>query len=191
MMRRTQTAWAQLKIGIVILIAVAGILVAIMNLNEGMGVFSPRTTFRAHLDDSLGIKVGAPVRMSGVDVGNVKRIAIESVNGKVALQFTVSNEVRPLLHTDAVVLIRPMGLLGDKYLEILPGSPKQPPLPEGAVLSGRGETDITGVAGSAAKAAPASSATRTRRIDFMAYLPITIWFARADCARRWLCDTER
>ena len=149
MMRRTQTAWAQLKIGIVILIAVAGILVAIMNLNEGMGVFSPRTTFRAHLDDSLGIKVGAPVRMSGVDVGNVKRIAIESVNGKVALQFTVSNEVRPLLHTDAVVLIRPMGLLGDKYLEILPGSPKQPPLPEGAVLSGRGETDITGVAGSA------------------------------------------
>ena len=149
MMKRTQTAWAQLKIGIVILIAIAGILAAIMNLNEGMGVFSPRTTLRAHLDDSQGIKVGAPVRMSGVDVGNVKRITIEAVNGKVALQFTVSNAVRPLLRKDAVVLIRAMGLLGDKYLEIVPGSSQQPPLPEGAVLSGRGETDITGVAGSA------------------------------------------
>lgn len=149
MMRRTQTGWAQLKVGIVILLAIAGILVAILNLNEGMSVFAPRSSFRAHLDDSQGIKVGAPVRMSGVDVGNVKGITIEPANRKVAVQFTVSNEVRPLLRNDAAVLIRPMGLLGDKYLEILPGSPKQPPLPDGAVLSGRGETDITGVAGSA------------------------------------------
>ena len=149
MMRRTQTGWAQLKVGIVILIAIAGMLVAILNLNEGMGVFSPRSMFRAHLDDSQGIKVGAPVRMSGVDIGNVKQVAIETGNGKVAVEFTVSNDVRPLLHRDAAVLIRPMGLLGDKYLELLPGSPKQPALPDGAVLSGRGETDITGVAGSA------------------------------------------
>jgi phospholipid/cholesterol/gamma-HCH transport system substrate-binding protein len=148
-MRRTERTWSQLKVGIVILLAIAGILVAIMNLNEGMGVLTARSTFRAYLDDSQGIKVGAPVRMSGVDIGNVKLVAIEAGKGQVAIQFTVKNEVRPLLHTDAAVLIRPMGLLGDKYLEVLPGSPKQPPLPDGAVLSGRGETDLTGVAGSA------------------------------------------
>src|SRR5713101_1738996 len=148
-MPRTAMTWAQLKVGIVILLAIAGILFAIMNLNEGMGVFTPTATFRADLDDSQGLKVGAPVRMSGVDIGNVKQIAIEPRKGQVEIRFTVNNEVRPLLHQDAAVLIRPMGLLGDKYLDLLPGSLAQPPLPNGAVLSGRGEADITSVAGNA------------------------------------------
>lgn len=149
MMRRTERTWSQLKVGIVILLAIAGILVAIMNLNEGMGLFTHRTTFRAQLSDSLGIKVGAPVRMNGVDIGNIKYVGINTGNGQVEIRFTVTNEVRLLLHQDATVLIRPMGLLGDKYLEVLPGSREQPSLPNGAVLSGRGESDITSVAGNA------------------------------------------
>jgi phospholipid/cholesterol/gamma-HCH transport system substrate-binding protein len=149
MMRRTERTWSQLKVGIVILVAIAGILLAIMNLNEGMGLFTRGTIFRAQLTDSLGIKVGAPVRMSGVDIGNVKYVGIETGNGQVEIRFTVNNQVRPLLHQDATVLIRPMGLLGDKYLEVLPGSREQPSLPNSAVLSGRGESDITSVAGNA------------------------------------------
>ena len=148
-MRRTEMTWVQLKVGIVIILAVAGLLYAIMNLNEGMGVFTSTSVFRAYLDDSQGIKVGAPVRMNGVDIGNVKQVAIEPDKGRVAVHFTLNNEMRLLLRRDAAVLIRPMGLLGDKYLDILPGSPQQPPLPEGTALSGHGETDITGVAGSA------------------------------------------
>lgn len=148
MRRPNQTNWSQLKVGLVIVLALLGILVAIMNLNEGMGVFTLRSLFSARLDDSQGLKVGAPVRMSGVDVGNVKRIEIDPGKGKVAVLFTVKNEIRALLHADAAVVVRPMGLLGDKYLEILPGNLREP-LADGTVLSGRGETDITGVADSA------------------------------------------
>src|SRR2546422_1948706 len=66
---RAQVRWLQLKVGLVIIAAVAGILVAIMNLNEGMGLFRQQATFRALVDDSHGIKVGAPVRLNGVDTG--------------------------------------------------------------------------------------------------------------------------
>jgi len=149
MMRRTEMTWSQLKVGVVIILAIAGVLYTIMNLSESTGVFTSASTFRAYLNDSQGIKAGAPVRMSGVDIGNVKQVAIEPSKGQVAIHFTINDEMRPLLHSDAAVLIRPMGLLGDKYLDLLPGSPGQPPLPTGAVLTGRGETDITGVAGSA------------------------------------------
>jgi len=149
MRSRAPVRWLQLKVGLVILAAVAGLLVAIMNLNEGMGLFGRRVTFRALVEDSRGIKVGAPVRLSGVDTGNIIHIAIDSSSGKVSLTFTVNNDIRPLLRRDASVLIRPMGLLGDKYLELLPGTPKEPPLPDGAVLTGQAESDITGVAGSA------------------------------------------
>src|SRR2546425_9318478 len=57
---RAQVRWLQLKVGLVIIAAVAGILVAIMNLNEGMGLFRQQATFRALVDDSHGKKVGAP-----------------------------------------------------------------------------------------------------------------------------------
>ena len=144
-----QVHWLQLKVGLVILAAAAGILVAIMNLNEGMGLFRQQATFRALVDDSHGIKVGAPVRLNGVDTGNIIRIAIDSSSGKVSLTFTINQDIVPLLRRDAAVLIRPMGLLGDKYLELLPGTPKEPPLKGGIVLTGQAESDITGLADSA------------------------------------------
>ncbi len=146
---RAQVRWLQLKVGLVIIAAVAGILVAIMNLNEGMGLFRQQATFRALVDDSHGIKVGAPVRLNGVDTGNIIRIAIDSSSGKVSLTFTINQDIVPLLRRDAAVLIRPMGLLGDKYLELLPGTPKEPPLQSGIVLTGQAESDITGLADSA------------------------------------------
>jgi len=146
---RAQVRWLQLKVGLVIIAAVAGILVAIMNLNEGMGLFRQQATFRALVDDSHGIKVGAPVRLNGVDTGNIIRIAIDSSSGKVSLTFTINQDIVPLLRRDAAVLIRPMGLLGDKYLELLPGTPKEPPLQNGSVLTGQAESDITGLADSA------------------------------------------
>src|SRR2546426_552671 len=135
MRSRTHVSWLQLKVGLVILAAVAGILVAILNLNEGMGLFGRQATLRALVADSHGIKVGAPVRFNGVDTGNITRIAIDSSSGKVSLTFTVNNDIRSLLRRDAAVLIRPMGLLGDKYLELLPGTPKEPPLQNGSVRS--------------------------------------------------------
>jgi len=146
---RAQVRWLQLKVGLVIIAAVAGILVAIMNLNEGMGLFRQQATFRALVDDSHGIKVGAPVRLNGVDTGNVIRIAIDSSSGKVSLTFTINQDIVPLLRRDAAVLIRPMGLLGDKCLELLPGTPKAPPLQNGSVLTGQAESDITSLADSA------------------------------------------
>ena len=150
MMRRTDTTWPQVKVGVVLILGIAAIFYTIMNLNSGMGVFTAASTFHASLNDSQGIKVGAPVRISGVDVGNVKGVSIDAGKGSVVIEFSVNNDMRPLLHDDAAIMIRPMGLLGDKYLDLLAGSPKQPPLPNGAVLSGRGDTaDITGVAGSA------------------------------------------
>ena len=149
MKRPGAQSWSELKVGLVILIAIAGILVVILNLNEGMGVFTHRSVLRAQLNHSYGLKIGAPVRMSGVDVGNVKHITIDARQGRVRIDFTVSSDLRPLLHQDATIVVRPMGLLGDKFLEILPGSAQQPPLPEQAILSGRGETDISGVTGNA------------------------------------------
>src|SRR2546427_6034896 len=81
---RAQVRWLQLKVGLVIIAAVAGILVAIMNLNEGMGLFRQQATFRALVDDSHGIKVGAPVRLNGVDTGDRKSTRLNSSHSQIS-----------------------------------------------------------------------------------------------------------
>src|SRR5439155_17094211 len=53
------------------------------------------------------------------------------------------------IREDASVVIRPMGLLGDKFVEILPGTPSKPPLAPGGVLVGQAEADIGGIAAGA------------------------------------------
>src|SRR5438552_17551119 len=109
MRSRTHVSWLQLKVGLVILAAVAGILVAILNLNEGMGLFGRQATLRALVADSHGINVGAPVRFSGVDTGSIIRLAIASSSGQVSRTFPVNNDIRPPLRRDVPVLSRPAG----------------------------------------------------------------------------------
>ncbi|MGD2279082.1 MAG: MlaD family protein [Candidatus Omnitrophota bacterium] len=70
-----------------------------------------------------GITEDAPVRLAGVDVGEVKAIAIyydeEVKRTRVKLEVRVKGDVN--IETDAVARINTLGLLGERYLEITPG----------------------------------------------------------------------
>lgn len=149
MSRKAQLHWAQVKVGLLVLVALTILTGVIMNLEQGMGLFASQVRFRATVTHTQGLKVGGPVRMNGVDIGNVHRIAIAQDSPKVEILFTVQQSVAPHIHKDATVSIRPMGLLGDKFLEILPGSQTEPALEPGSLLAGEAEADLTNLASGA------------------------------------------
>ncbi|TAJ07110.1 MAG: MCE family protein [Nitrospirae bacterium] len=149
MNRQSQLHWAQVKVGMLVLVALAILIGVIMNLEEGMGLFARQVKFRATVVHTQGLKVGGPVRMNGVDIGNVHRIAIAQDSPNVDILFTVQKAVAPHIHRDAKISIRPMGLLGDKFLEIMPGSQTEPALAPGSVLVGEAESDLTNLASGA------------------------------------------
>jgi phospholipid/cholesterol/gamma-HCH transport system substrate-binding protein len=70
-----------------------------------------------------GIKLGAPVRFAGVDVGEVKDISFvfspEEQRMKVELACLLKQEAR--IPADSRVWINTLGLLGEKYVDIMPG----------------------------------------------------------------------
>ncbi len=149
MTRRSDLTWAQLKIGILVLIALAIVMVMILNLEEGLGVLSRKTQFRAMVGHTQGLKVGSPVLMNGVNIGNVHKIEIAQNAPQVEIIFAIKREVAQHIREDASINIRALGLLGDKYLEIIPGTPSRPLLEPGSLLTGRVETDITSLASGA------------------------------------------
>ncbi len=146
---QTQLRWSQVKVGLLVLVALTILVVMIMSLEEGMGLLVRQSKFRAVVPHTQSLKVGAPVRMNGVDIGNVRHIAIAEDMPRVEITFSVKRNVAAHIREDATISIRPMGLLGDKFLEILPGTPSKPSLAPGSVLVGQAEADLGGFASDA------------------------------------------
>lgn len=70
-----------------------------------------------------GVKIGAPVRFAGVDVGEVKELNIifdeKAQLNKVNILAWVNKDVR--IPLDSTIWVNTLGLLGEKYIEIMPG----------------------------------------------------------------------
>lgn len=75
--------------------------------------------------DASPLEVGSEVRAAGVKVGEVSGIELAGRSARVSLD--VEDAVLPL-HADARMVIRPINLLGENYVELVPGDPAQPAL---------------------------------------------------------------
>ncbi len=64
-----------------------------------------------------GLKNGALVEIAGVEIGRVKRIGLDSYKAKVML--SIRGDVQ--LQDDSIARIKTKGLLGEKYIDIVPG----------------------------------------------------------------------
>jgi len=69
-----------------------------------------------------GVKVGAPVRFAGVDIGEVSNLEFQSARdsaGKVLVRTLIRRDVR--IPVDSQIWINTLGILGEKYIEVMPG----------------------------------------------------------------------
>ncbi len=97
-----------------------------------VGERGERTVVTARFSSVAGLDRKAAVRIAGVRVGKVDAI---SLDGSAAL-LTLSLDPQVQLHQGASAQIASLGMLGDRYIEILPGDPSLPLLPDGFVLGG-------------------------------------------------------
>lgn len=111
--------------------AAAGIAVALAIA----GWRDERTVQRARiiLPYAEGVREGTRVTYRGVEVGSVKRLAFDT-NG-IAVDVTF-HQVVPIRTGDSIAQ-RTMGLLGDRVLDIVPGAPTAPILPDNGFLHAR------------------------------------------------------
>lgn len=70
-----------------------------------------------------GIKIGAPLRFAGLDRGEVKKISLFFIPGeqktKVRVTCWIKKDVR--IPLDSTIWVNTLGLLGEKYIEVMPG----------------------------------------------------------------------
>ncbi len=126
----------EMKVGIFVFFGM--IVLSILVFKAGDFYLKPGYSVRLLFDFVSGIDKGSPVRLSGVTVGEVKSIqVIRDAEGKTHALATAWIAQDVVIETDADAKIKSLGLLGEKYVEILPGSPGSAALSDGATLTGR------------------------------------------------------
>jgi phospholipid/cholesterol/gamma-HCH transport system substrate-binding protein len=83
--------------------------------------------------DVAGLSEKSTVRLAGVPVGKVRKIRLDS-QGHAVVDLDVNEDVD--LRLGASASIANLGLLGEKFVELIPGPVGAGPLPEGSTLKG-------------------------------------------------------
>ncbi|MGO9060735.1 MAG: MlaD family protein [Candidatus Binataceae bacterium] len=134
--------YAKVRVGLVIAAGLAILVVAIYSIGSGTRWLRATQTLQTHFHRTNGLQVGAPVALSGVTIGAVESVDFPSDPRAdyIVVRMWVESRAAERISEDSVANIRTMGLLGDKYIEIIPG-PSTIPLRPGGVLASQDPFD--------------------------------------------------
>jgi len=144
-----QLKWSQLKVGLTVLVASTTLAVLIMLMSGTGGLFTSRIVLKSYFDNAGGLREGAPVRLQGVDIGNVSKIRVVADPGRkltpVEVTLKVSTKYLSNLHKDSVTLLSTAGVLGETYIDIDSSVAKGPTVEPGDILNTRDTPQIEDV----------------------------------------------
>jgi virulence factor Mce-like protein len=89
--------------------------------------------FKVALPNAFNVADQADVRISGVSVGKVVEKAFDPKSNRTLMTIQMGNQYAPI-HRDALAIVREKTLLGETYVQLTPGSPRSPPVPDGGQL---------------------------------------------------------
>jgi phospholipid/cholesterol/gamma-HCH transport system substrate-binding protein len=136
MAQRKQLTWTELRVGVFVLVGLFIMAAAIFYVTGG-GTFGPKYRLTAYLPEVEGLKVGAPVAVSGFEIGTVEAIHLNPKPmdrlHNIQVIMRLDKRYQDSVRTDSVASLVTQGLLGDRYVTITRGITGQP-LPSGAVV---------------------------------------------------------
>jgi len=139
-MKRSATlTWDQLRVGLVIVLAILIIGVAIYKLGQAANLFAKRYELIAYLPDANGLKEGGSVTVAGQLAGVVKKIDFLPVDAdttrNLKLTLAIDENVKEQIRRDSKGKLKTLGLLGDKVFDITPGTPRAQALQPGDTVT--------------------------------------------------------
>jgi len=132
----------ELKVGIFIFIGFV-ILAWFVLLIGGSKLMRVGYNIKVVFGFANGIKVGAPVRVAGVDKGEVKEIRLTyDSKGRSKVIIKAYMDADTVIPRDSRAWVNTLGLLGEKYMEVIPGTDYRYLLSEEGHLLGEDPTSV-------------------------------------------------
>ena len=138
-----QVRWSQLRVGITVLAASIVLAILIFLMTGSVGLFTKKILLRSYFENAEGLRVGAPVRLEGVDIGNVVAIrVVDRPLTPVEVTMKISSRYLPHLHKDSKSVLSTAGVLGETFVDVSSRTAKGPQVKDGDELQTETRPDI-------------------------------------------------
>ena len=134
---KTKTEW---KVGLFVVISLVVTAALVINFSNGTNPFTEIYTIHLTTKNVDGLVKNAVVMMAGVPVGKVSAIHLNTDTYIVTLDAKIKAEHN--IRADAKFFIETAGFLGDKYIGVIPGANKLPPLEDGETVACEDSFDL-------------------------------------------------
>jgi phospholipid/cholesterol/gamma-HCH transport system substrate-binding protein len=133
-----QLKWSQLKVGITVVVALVTLGVLIFLMSGTGGLFTKKMEVKTYVDNASGLRIGAPVRLNGVDIGNVSNILVVSTPAMHLTPVEVTMKVNMKYHyglfKNSHTLLSTAGVLGETFIDIDSAEASGPEAVNGDIL---------------------------------------------------------
>ncbi|HYA26899.1 MAG TPA: MlaD family protein [Thermodesulfovibrionales bacterium] len=141
---RKQLMWSKLKVGVVITLALITLFFTVFFAGGIENIVSPKVELKAKIQDVKGLRKGAPVWLSGIEIGAVRDISLHPRYGAV-ITLSLKKSAAQYIREDSHASVLTMGLLGDKYVEVSAGTQEAGPIKPGDMIAGASQLEIKDV----------------------------------------------
>jgi len=131
-----QVRWSQLRVGLTVLFAAIVLATLIFLMSGSGGFFTKKMLILTYVENAGGLRVGAPVRLEGVDIGNVSGIGVTGERPLTPVKVTmkINKGYSRFLHKDSTAGLATAGVLGETFVDISSKTAKGPQIESGDVL---------------------------------------------------------
>ena len=133
-----------LMVGTFFIVALVSLAVAVLTLSSESGLFVSYYKIHANFDDVQGLLPGAPVWMAGKEIGRIDEVEFTEFGSErpIHVAMRINRGIQTRVRSDSVATIGTIGVLGDSYVEIRPGSPEGSVLIDGEKINAVSPTNI-------------------------------------------------
>lgn len=134
------------RLGIFIFFGTILLIISIFLIGSKEKLFTGTIEIKAYFNQIEGLKTGAPVRLSGYDIGSVSGISlVDEKTGNVEVRMRIDNELKRFIRLDSQAAIETEGLVGKKIVTITPGSPNLEEISDGGIIKSKNPLNIAAI----------------------------------------------
>lgn len=132
------------RLGIFVFLGAVLLVIAIFLIGNKESLFKSTFTIKTYFSTVEGLRSGAPVRLSGIDVGSVSDIEIaDDTTGRVIVSMNISSDVQQFIRKDTRASIETEGLVGNKIVILSVGSVSYPVVQNGGWIPSKNPLSIS------------------------------------------------
>jgi phospholipid/cholesterol/gamma-HCH transport system substrate-binding protein len=134
----------RIRLGIFVSIAIALFIVVIYYIGNRQNLFTKTIHINAIFQDVAGLQAGNNVRFTGINVGTINEIVIIT-DSTVKVDMVIRKDVQKFIKEDATATIGSEGLMGNKVINLIAGTPEAPMIADGASIRAITPVSLDGI----------------------------------------------